>query len=47
MRGERPATLPFQAVTRTRLIVNLEAARRVGLSIPASIVDQAVEVVGR
>jgi ABC-type uncharacterized transport system substrate-binding protein len=47
MRGEKPATLPFQAVTRTRLIVNLEAARRAGLNIPASIVAHAAEVVGR
>jgi ABC-type uncharacterized transport system substrate-binding protein len=47
MRGERPAALPFQAVTRTRVIVNLEAARRVGLAIPSSIVAQAAEVVGR
>jgi len=47
MRGERPAALPFQAVTRTRVIVNLDAARRVGLAIPSSIVAHAAEVVGR
>jgi ABC-type uncharacterized transport system substrate-binding protein len=47
MRGERPASLPFQAVTRTRLIVNLEAARRVGLVIPRRIVDRAAEVIGK
>lgn len=47
MRGERPAAMPFQAVTRTRIIVNLEAARRVGLAIPPSIVEHAAEVVGR
>jgi ABC-type uncharacterized transport system substrate-binding protein len=47
MRGEKPGTLPFQAVARTRIIVNLEAARRVGLNIPASVVAHAAEVVGR
>jgi ABC-type uncharacterized transport system substrate-binding protein len=47
MRGEQPATLPFRAVERTRLIVNLDAARRVGLTIPHRIVAQAAEVVGR
>jgi ABC-type uncharacterized transport system substrate-binding protein len=47
MRGERPAAMPFQSVTRTRLMVNLEAARRIGLVIPKTIVTQAVEVVGR
>jgi ABC-type uncharacterized transport system substrate-binding protein len=46
MRGERPASMPFQPVTRTRLMVNLEAARRLGLTIPQAILTQA-EVVGR
>ena len=35
MRGERPASLPFQPVTRTRMIVNLDAARHVGPGHPA------------
>jgi ABC-type uncharacterized transport system substrate-binding protein len=47
MRGESPASLPFQAVTRTRVIVNLEAARRIGLVIPRTIVEHAAEVVGK
>jgi hypothetical protein len=34
-------------VTRTRLIVNLEAARRVGHVIPRAVIDQAAEVVGK
>jgi ABC-type uncharacterized transport system substrate-binding protein len=47
MRGEQPGAIPFQAVTRTRVIVNLQAARRVGLTIPHTIVERAAEVVGR
>ena len=47
MRGEQPGAIPFQAVTRTRVIVNLEAARRAGLTIPHTIVERAAEVVGR
>jgi ABC-type uncharacterized transport system substrate-binding protein len=47
MRGEQPGAIPFQSVTRTRVIVNLEAARRVGLTIPSAIVERAAEVVGR
>jgi ABC-type uncharacterized transport system substrate-binding protein len=47
MRGEQPGAIPFQAVTRTRLIVNLEAARHAGLTIPPAIVARAAEVVGR
>jgi ABC-type uncharacterized transport system substrate-binding protein len=47
MRGERPAALPFQTTARTRLIVNLDAARRIGLSFPTAIIDRAAEVIGR
>jgi putative tryptophan/tyrosine transport system substrate-binding protein len=47
MRGERPGGIPFQAVSRTRLIVNLAAARDAGLTIPPAIVERASEVVGR
>jgi ABC-type uncharacterized transport system substrate-binding protein len=46
MRGERPATLPFQRVTKTRLFVNLTAAREANLAIPSAIVSRADEVVG-
>ncbi len=46
MRGERPADMPFQAVARTRLIVNPSAARRIGITIPPDLVAKADEVVG-
>lgn len=46
MRGERPAVLPFQAVSRTRLIVNPAASRRIGITLPASLVARADEVAG-
>jgi len=47
MRGERPAGLPFQTVNRTRLIVNLNAAKQLGLKIPADLVSRADEAIGR
>jgi ABC-type uncharacterized transport system substrate-binding protein len=47
MRGERPATLPFQRVTKTRLFVNLTAAREANLTIPEALVRRADEVIGR
>jgi putative tryptophan/tyrosine transport system substrate-binding protein len=47
MRGERPGAIPFQPVTRTRVIVNLDAARHAGLVIPRSIVEHAAEVIGK
>jgi ABC-type uncharacterized transport system substrate-binding protein len=47
MRGERPASIPFQSLNKTELIVNLEAAHVSGLSVPPSLLRQAGEVIGR
>jgi putative tryptophan/tyrosine transport system substrate-binding protein len=46
MRGERPADMPFQAVGKTRLVVNPSAARRIGLTLPPDLVAKADEIVG-
>ncbi|HHT9137160.1 MAG TPA: ABC transporter substrate-binding protein [Candidatus Wunengus sp. YC60] len=47
MRGENPANIPFQPFTKTKLIINLEAARAYGLKIPPSLLEKAQEVIGR
>ena len=47
MRGENPAEIPFEIVQRTRFIINLDNARKVGLRIPAHLIEQADEVIGR
>jgi len=47
MRGEDPASIPFQAVKKTRLIVNLESARSRGLTLPPALVQRADEVIGQ
>src|SRR5262249_38134427 len=47
MRGEDPASIPFQAVQKTRLIVNLESARSRGLTLPPALVQRADEVIGQ
>ena len=47
MRGENPAEIPFAPVQKTQFIVNLDNARRVGLRIPAHLIEQADEVIGR
>jgi putative ABC transport system substrate-binding protein len=47
MRGETPAGIPFQTVGKTRLIVNLGAARRIGLTMPADVVSRADTTVDR
>jgi len=46
MRGERPADMPFQAVGKTRLVVNPSAARRIGITLPPDLVAKADEIVG-
>jgi ABC-type uncharacterized transport system substrate-binding protein len=46
MRGERPAAIPFQPLRETRLLLNLEAARGVGLIIPEAVVARASRIVG-
>lgn len=47
MRGENPAQIPFRPVSKTVLIVNLEAARAVGFTIPPALVKRADEVIGK
>lgn len=45
LRGEKPAELPVQAPTKYELIVNLKAARLLGLNVPQSLLVAADEVV--
>jgi ABC-type uncharacterized transport system substrate-binding protein len=41
MRGENPAAFPYHGVTKTRLLVNRQAAEAVGLRIPESVARRA------
>ncbi len=47
MRGEDPAKIPFVPFTKTKLYVNLRAARALGMTLPAEMVKQAAEVIGK
>jgi ABC-type uncharacterized transport system substrate-binding protein len=47
IRGESTASLPLIEYAPTRLMVNLEAARQIGFTIPPAIVGSAEDVVGR
>lgn len=47
MRGESPASIPFQPLRQTKIIVNLPAAQAVGLTIPDSILKKADRVITR
>jgi putative ABC transport system substrate-binding protein len=45
LNGEKPANLPVQAPTKFNLIVNLKIARKLGLTVPSSILVQADRVI--
>ena len=45
IRGRDPSRIPFHAATKTRRSVNLDNARRLGISVPAQWVKTADEIV--
>jgi putative ABC transport system substrate-binding protein len=45
LRGAKPAELPVQQATKFEFIVNLKAAKQIGLTVPARVLERANQVI--